>query len=49
MPLRIWRSDHVVSLAAHPNDPGLTYEAPAKEFLTTPLAEHPNDPASSQA
>lgn len=35
MPLRIWRSDRVVSLAAHPNDPGLTYEAPAKEFLTT--------------
>lgn len=35
MPLRVWRSDHVVSLAAHPNDPGLAYEAPAMEFLTT--------------
>ena len=35
MPLRVWRSDQVVPLAAHPNDAGLSYEAHAKEFLTT--------------
>jgi muconolactone delta-isomerase len=35
MPLRIWRSDEVVPLSAHPNDPPLSREAHATEFLTT--------------
>jgi muconolactone delta-isomerase len=35
MPLRIWRSDQVVPLSAHPNDPPLSREAHATEFLTT--------------
>ena len=35
MPLRVWRSDQVVPLSAHPNDPPLSHRADAKEFLTT--------------
>jgi muconolactone delta-isomerase len=35
MPLHIWRSDQVVPLSAHPNDPPLSREANAREFLTT--------------
>jgi muconolactone delta-isomerase len=41
MPLRIWRSDQVVSLSAHPNDPPYPHDLPtsrearAREFLTT--------------
>jgi muconolactone delta-isomerase len=35
MPLRIWRSDQVVPLSAHPNDPPQFREATAMEFLTT--------------
>jgi len=35
MPLRVWRSDVVVPLSAHPNDPPLSREADAMEFLTT--------------
>jgi muconolactone delta-isomerase len=35
MPLRVWRSDVVVPLSAHPNDPPLSREAHAMEFLTT--------------
>ena len=35
MPLRIWRSDQVVALAPHPNDPPLRHEVHAKEYFTT--------------
>src|SRR5258706_14545935 len=35
MPLRVWRADQVVTLSAHPNDPPLSREANAMEFLTT--------------
>jgi muconolactone delta-isomerase len=35
MPLRVWRSDQVVPLSAHPNDPQASRHANAPEFLTT--------------
>jgi muconolactone delta-isomerase len=35
MPLRVWRTDRVVPLSAHSNDPPLSREATAMEFLTT--------------
>jgi muconolactone delta-isomerase len=35
MPLRVWRSDEVASLSAHPNDPQHSIAANALEFLTT--------------
>jgi muconolactone delta-isomerase len=35
MPLRVWRSDQVVALATHPNDPPRSRAANATEFLTT--------------
>ena len=40
MPLRVWRSDEVVALAAHPNDPPSSpkpgaVQAGEREFLTT--------------
>jgi len=35
MPLRVWRSDQVVPLSHHPNDPARSREAQAREFLTT--------------
>ncbi len=35
MPLRVWRSDQVVPLSAHPNDPPQSGEVTAMEFLTT--------------
>jgi muconolactone delta-isomerase len=35
MPLRVWRSDQVVPLSAHPNDPPRPRGAKAMEFLTT--------------
>jgi muconolactone delta-isomerase len=35
MPLRVWRSDQVVPLSAHPNDPAGSYEVRAMEYLTT--------------
>jgi muconolactone delta-isomerase len=35
MPLHVWRSDQVVPLSAHPNDPPVSGEANAMEFLTT--------------
>src|SRR3981081_2688840 len=35
MPLRVWRSDQVVALASHPNDPRPPRAASATEFLTT--------------
>src|SRR5882724_11431612 len=35
MPLRVWRSDQVVALSTHPNDPRESSGANATEFLTT--------------
>ncbi len=35
MPLRVWRTDHVVPLSDHPNDPPEPLAIPAMEFLTT--------------
>jgi muconolactone delta-isomerase len=35
MPLRVWRSDRVVPLSAHPNDPPVSRRENAMEFLTT--------------
>jgi muconolactone delta-isomerase len=35
MPLRVWRTDRVVALSTHPNNPPLSREATAMEFLTT--------------
>jgi muconolactone delta-isomerase len=35
MPLRVWRSDQIAPLSAHPNDPSVAREAHATEFLTT--------------
>jgi muconolactone delta-isomerase len=35
MPLRVWRSDQVLPLSAHPNDPPLSVEGTGVEFLTT--------------
>ena len=35
MPLRVWRTDEVTPLSAHPNDPGLPPKKGAAEFLTT--------------
>ena len=43
MPLRIWRSDQVVALATHPNDPQQSRAANAKEFLTTFTVTIPDD------
>jgi len=47
MPLRMWRSDQVVPLSAHPNDPPQFREANAMEFLTTFEVTFP-DGASEQ-
>jgi muconolactone delta-isomerase len=47
MPLRVWRSDQVVPLSAHPNDPSLSRTATAMEFLTTFEVTFP-DSASEQ-
>lgn len=47
MPLRIWRSDHVVPLSEHPNDPATPRDIPAREFLTTFEVTFP-DSASDQ-
>jgi muconolactone delta-isomerase len=35
MPLRVWRTDQVVPLSEHPNDPPVSRALPAMEFLTT--------------
>jgi muconolactone delta-isomerase len=35
MPLRVWRSDQVLPLSAHPNDPPQSVEVKGGEFLTT--------------
>jgi muconolactone delta-isomerase len=47
MPLRVWRTDRVVPLSTHPNDPPLSREATAMEFLTTFEVTFP-DSASEQ-
>jgi muconolactone delta-isomerase len=47
MPLRIWRSDQVVPLADHPNDPPESGAIPGMEFLTTFEVTFP-DSASEQ-
>jgi muconolactone delta-isomerase len=43
MPLRVWRSDQVVALATHPNDPRQSRGANATEFLTTFAVAIPDD------
>jgi len=43
MPLRVWRSDQVVALATHPNDPRQSRPASATEFLTTFTVTIPGD------
>jgi muconolactone delta-isomerase len=48
MPLRVWRSDQVVRLAAHPNDPPVSRAANAMEFLTTFTVTIPDDAAAVQ-
>ena len=35
MPLRVWRTDEVMPLAPHPNDPALAARNAGTEFLTT--------------
>src|SRR5664279_1270383 len=47
MPLRVWRSDEVVPLSAHPNDTPRSTKASAMEFLTTFEVTFP-DSASEQ-
>lgn len=47
MPLRVWRSDQVVPLSAHPNDPALSGETNATEFLTTFTVTIPDDAAAA--
>jgi muconolactone delta-isomerase len=47
MPLRVWRSDQVVPLSAHPNDPPLSRGARAMEIMTTFAVTFP-DSASEQ-
>jgi muconolactone delta-isomerase len=47
MPLRVWRSDQVVPLADHPNDPPESGAIPGLEFLTTFEVTFP-DSASEQ-
>jgi muconolactone delta-isomerase len=48
MPLRVWRSDQVVPLSAHPNDPPLSAETNATEFLTTLTVTIPDDAAAAE-
>ena len=43
MPLRVWRSDDVVALSSHPNDPGRSVAADATQFLTTFTVTIPDD------
>ena len=43
MPLRVWRSDQVVPLHDHPNDPSRSSEAGAREFLVTFEVTFPED------
>jgi muconolactone delta-isomerase len=43
MPLRVWRSDRVVTLSAHPNDPRQSGVSNAAEYLTTFTVTIPDD------
>jgi muconolactone delta-isomerase len=43
MPLRVWRSDQVVALGAHPNDPQKSGASNGMEFLTTFSVTIPGD------
>jgi muconolactone delta-isomerase len=43
MPLRVWRSDEVVALGAHPNDPPQPRSANGTEFFTTFTVTIPDD------
>jgi muconolactone delta-isomerase len=43
MPLRVWRSDQVAPLSAHPNDPPESAAEHAQEFLTTFTVSIPDD------
>jgi muconolactone delta-isomerase len=43
MPLRIWRSDQVVALGTHPNDPRQSRALNAREFLTSFTVTIPDD------
>jgi muconolactone delta-isomerase len=43
MPLRIWRSDQVIPLSTHPNDPLQSLAANAMEFLTTFTVTPPDE------
>jgi muconolactone delta-isomerase len=43
MPLRVWRTDQVTPLGAHPNDPQRTDALRAKEFMTTFVVTVPDD------
>jgi muconolactone delta-isomerase len=47
MPLRVWRSDQVVELSDHPNDPPTSPTSAGPEFLTTFEVTFP-DSASEQ-
>jgi muconolactone delta-isomerase len=48
MPLRIWRSDQVVALGSHANDPRRAGRRDATEFLTTFTVTSPADADVSQ-
>ena len=48
MPLRIWRSDQVVALASHPNDPPQPRLAKGAEFFTTFTVTIPDDADSDE-
>ncbi|HEX3611258.1 MAG TPA: muconolactone Delta-isomerase family protein [Sporichthyaceae bacterium] len=43
MPLRVWRSDQVVVLGAHPNDPPPSHAGGGTDFLTTFTVTIPED------
>jgi muconolactone delta-isomerase len=43
MPLRIWRSDEVLALAAHPNDPPHSQPTKGNEFLVDFIVTIPGD------
>jgi muconolactone delta-isomerase len=49
IPLRIWRTDEVVPLALHPNDPALSGVGPGHEFLIDMTITVPDGTPSSAA
>jgi muconolactone delta-isomerase len=48
MPLRVWRSDQVVPLSPHPNDPHVAGLGETREFLTTFTVTLPADAAEQE-